>query len=195
VTRFIDRGALVAAGVGAGVALVVGVSFLLIIPLEPVVWLLGLPAGALIGWYANVRSKRDSGPTGRVFVNGLVAAAATALTTILLMLAVKALFFAADGGYPDYNRLDPKTGQTLEPTCAIGADCVYRRYLDAQPEDLTRAGVTDAASFSRYYWDQQLSTLRLVAGLTIAGGVLGAAVYDVRRRGAGRSSMPAESRA
>ena len=181
-TRFLDRGALVAAGVGAGVALVVGVSFLLIIPVEPVVWLLALPAGALIGWYANVRSKRTDGPTGRVLVNGLAAAIVTALTTILLMVAVKALFFAADGGYPNYNRIDRETGEAIAPYCEPGADCVYRRYLDAQPADLARAGVTDAASFTRYYWDQQLRTIQLVAGLTLAGGLIGAVAFDVRRR-------------
>ena len=181
-TRFLDRGALVGAGVGAGVALVVGVSFLLIIPVEPVVWLLALPAGALIGYYANVRSQRTAGPTGRVLVNGLSAAAVTALTTIVLMVAVKALFFAADGGFPAYNRIDRETQQPIPPFCDPGADCVYHRYLDAQAADLERAGVTDTASFTRYYWDQQLRTIELVAGLTLGGGLLGAAVYDIRRR-------------
>ena len=181
-TRFLDRGALVAAGVGAGVALVIGVSFLLIIPVEPVVVLLALPAGALIGWYANVRAQRSAGPTGRVLLNGLAAAAVTALTTIILMVAVKALFFAADGGYPAYNRIDRETQQPVPPFCDPGADCVYHRYLDAQPADLERAGVTDAASFTRYYWDQQLRTIQLSAGLTLAGGLFGAVVYDVRRR-------------
>ena len=187
-TRLLDRGALVAAGVGAGVALVVGVSFLLIIPVEPVVWLLSLPAGALIGYYANVRSDRRAGPTRQVLVNGLAAAAATALTTVLLMVAVKALFFAADGGFPAYNRIDRVTQQAVPPFCDPGADCVYRRYLDAQAADLLRAGVTDAASFTRYYWEQQLRTIELVIGLTLAGGLIGALAYDARRRQALRAS-------
>lgn len=181
-TRFVDRGALVAAGVGAGVALVVGVSFLLIIPVEPVVWLMALPAGALIGYYANVRSARQAGPRSRIVLNGLAASTATALTTVLLMIAVKALFFAADGGYPNYNRLDRETGQSVSPFCDPGADCVYHRYLDAQPADLARAGVTDAASFATYYWAQQLQTIELASGLTVAGGVIGAIAFDVRRR-------------
>ncbi|MCI0346166.1 MAG: hypothetical protein L0221_12100 [Chloroflexi bacterium] len=192
-TPFLDRGALVAAGVGAGVALVVGVSFLLIIPVEPVVWLLALPAGALIGWYANVRSQRTAGPTRRVLVNGLAAAAVTALTTIVLMVAVKALFFAADGGYPAYNRIDRETGQPVPPFCDPGAGCVYQRYVDAQSADLERAGVTDAASFTRYYWDQQLGTIQIVAGLTLGGGLLGALAYDVRRRRATASTATAST--
>jgi hypothetical protein len=182
VTRILDRGALVAAGVGAGMALIIGVSFLLIIPVEPVVWLLALPAGALIGAYANARSKRRGGPTARIFANAIGAAAATALTSVVLMLAVKALFFAADGGFPNYNRIDRETGSTIGPFCDTGADCVYHRYLDAQPGDLVAAGVTDAASFSRYYWDQQLGTVELVIGLTLAGGLLGALAYELRRR-------------
>ena len=181
-TRFVDRGALVAGGVGAGVAITIGVSFLLIIPVEPVVWLLALPAGALIGAYANVRSERRRGPTRRVVANGLLAATLTALATIVLILGVKALFFAADGGFPAYNRLDPKTHETIPPFCATGADCVYRRYLDAQPADLARAGVTDVASFTSYYWVQQANTIELVSGLTVIGGLLGAGLYDLRRR-------------
>lgn len=188
-TRFFDRGALVAAGVGAGVALVVGVSFLLIIPVEPVVWLLALPAGGLIGYYANVRSARQGGPRSRIVLNGLIAATVTALTTVVLMIAVKALFFAADGGYPSYNRIDRETGQSIPPFCQPGADCVYHRYLDAQGADLERAGVTDAASFTTYYLAQQLQAIELVSGLTLVGGLIGAVAYDARRR------RPSEPRA
>jgi hypothetical protein len=175
VTRFVDRGAVVAAGVGAGVAVTVGVSFLLIIPIDPVVWLLALPSGALIGYYANVRSGRQGGPWPRIVVNGLVAATATALTSIVLMFAVKALFFAADDGYRD-----PGLGGRID--CVTGADCVYRRYLEAQPGDLTAAGVADAASFARYYWDQQVRTSELVAGLTLSGGLAGAITFAGRTR-------------
>jgi hypothetical protein len=175
VTPFVDRGALVAAGVGAGVALTVGVSFLLIIPIEPVVWSLALPSGALIGYYANVRSGRQGSPWPRIVVNGLVAAAATALTSIVLMFAIKALFFAADDGYRD-----PGLGGRID--CMPGADCVYRRYLEAQPGDLAAAAVIDAASFSRYYWDQQVRTAELVAGLTLSGGLAGAIIFAARTR-------------
>lgn len=174
-TRLVDRGALVAAGVGAGVAVTIGVSFLLIIPIEPVVWLLALPSGALIGYYANVRSDRRAGPLRRIVTNGLVAAAGAALTTVALMFAVKGLFFAADDGYRD-----PGLGGRI--VCQTGVDCVYRRYLEAQPADLTSSGVTDAASFGRYYWAQQLRTAELAAGLTLGGGLAGALVYAARNR-------------
>ena len=39
-------------------AVTIGVSFLLIIPIEPLIWLFALPSGVMIGYYANARSNR-----------------------------------------------------------------------------------------------------------------------------------------
>ena len=61
-TRFVDRGAIVAAYVGIGMAITIAVSFLLVIPIEPIYWLLVVPAGLTIGYYANSRSNRAAGP-------------------------------------------------------------------------------------------------------------------------------------
>ena len=44
-TRVVDRGAIVAAYVGIGMAVTIAISFLLVIPIEPIYWLLALPAG------------------------------------------------------------------------------------------------------------------------------------------------------
>ena len=44
-TRVIDRGAITAAYVGIGMAATIAVSFLLVIPIEPVYLFLALPAG------------------------------------------------------------------------------------------------------------------------------------------------------
>ena len=52
-SRLVDRGATTAAYVGIGMAVTIGVSFLLVIPIEPVYWLLALPAGTLIGYYGS----------------------------------------------------------------------------------------------------------------------------------------------
>ena len=68
VNRFVDRGAITAAYVGIGMAVTIAVSFLLIIPIEPVIWLLALPSGLLIGYYANQRSNRRAGPWHRILV-------------------------------------------------------------------------------------------------------------------------------
>ena len=100
-SRIVDRGAILAAYVGIGMALTIGVSFLLIIPIEPVIWLLALPSGVMIGYYANARSNRRAGPWHRILSNALFAAFVTGLAAAILLLTVKALFFYADNGYRD----------------------------------------------------------------------------------------------
>ena len=174
-TRIIDHGAVVAAYVGVGTAVVVAVSFLLVIPIEPIYWALVIPAGLLIGYYANQRSERRSGPWTRILSNAVFAGLVTGITFAVLLLAVKALFFIADNGYRDQSLGGPLS-------CQGGADCVYKRYLaDGRGPDLTAAGVTDAATFSAFYWSQQMSTAGLLVVLTTAGGLGGAAIFGLAR--------------
>ena len=174
--RFVDRGAITAAYVGIGMAVTVGISFLLIIPIEPIVWLLALPSGLLIGYYANQRSGRHGGPWGRMLVNGLFAGLVTGLTMAALLLAVKALFFYADNGYRD-----PGLGGPL--TCSPGAECVYQRYLDlGRGPALADAGVTDPAAFTSFYWSQQAAAGSWVLVLTTAGGLGGAMLFGLTNR-------------
>jgi hypothetical protein len=181
VTRIVDRGAIMAAYVGIGMALTIAVSFLLVIPIEPIYWLLALPAGLLIGYYANQRSDRRAGPWRRILANAAVAGFATALTLAVLLLVVKALFFFGDGGFPDFNRVD-KNGTAIPPPCESGANCVYSRYLaDGRGSDLASIGVTDTASFSRFYWNQQFATAAFLIILTTAGGVGGGILYGFFR--------------
>jgi hypothetical protein len=176
VTRVVDRQALVAAGVGIGVAITIGVSFLLVIPIEPVYWYLSIPAGMMIGYYANQRSGRKGGPWPRVLANAIVAGAITGLTFAILLLAVKLLFFAADNGYRD-----PGLGGPI--ACQPGADCVYRRYLDeGRSAGLEAAGVTDVDSFSRFYWSNQLSTAGALFALSTVGGVVGGVLFGLANR-------------
>jgi hypothetical protein len=187
VSRLVDRGAITAAYVGIGMAVTIAISFLLIIPIEPIVWLLALPAGLLIGYYANQRSGRGRGPWGRLLANGLLAAVATGLTLAVLLLAVKALFFFADNGYRD-----PGLGGSF--TCGSGAECVYARYLDlGRGPALEAAGVTDVESFTSFYWSQQFQSAGLVLVLTTVGGLGGAAIYGVTRPRAPRTSAGGET--
>ena len=86
-------------------AITIAASFLLIIPIEPVIWLLAIPSGLLIGYYANQRSDRRAGPWSRILRNGVFAALVTGLTTAALLLLLKSIFFFADTGYPDFNRV------------------------------------------------------------------------------------------
>ena len=179
--RIVDRGAITAAYVGIGMAVTIGVSFLLVIPIEPILWLLAFPAGLLIGYYANQRSDRREGPWRRIVANALLAGVATGLTLAGLLLVVKALFFFADNGFPAFNRVD-EDGQTIAPFCDPGAGCVYARYAaDGRGVDLASIGVTDAATFSSFYWGQQVATAEFLLILTTLGGLGGGVLYGVYR--------------
>jgi hypothetical protein len=186
VTRFVDRGAIVAAYVGIGMAVTIAISFLLVIPIEPIYWLLAVPAGLLIGYYANQRSDRRAGPWGRIVLNAVFAGVVTGLTLAAFLLAVKALFFFADNGYPDFNRVDAQTRQPVPPSCASGAGCVYARYLanGAGPE-FSAAGIVDAPTFTGFYWGQQVSAAGTVLVFTLLGGLGGGVLYgSFRPKGA-----------
>jgi hypothetical protein len=175
VTRLVDRGAIVAAYVGIGMAVTIGISFLLVIPIEPIYWLLTIPAGMLIAYYANQRSDRRDGPWSRILANGLCAAAVTSVTLAILLLAVKALFFFADDGYRDASQ-----GGSL--TCHTGAACVLARYVAAgRGPELAAAGVTDPASFTAFYWNQQLTTAGTLLALGLGAGLVGSLLYGATR--------------
>ncbi|MGH2513020.1 MAG: hypothetical protein ACRDGQ_10060 [Candidatus Limnocylindrales bacterium] len=179
-TRFVDRGAITAAYVGIGMAVTIGVSFLLVIPIEPIYWLLAPLAGLMIGYYANQRSNQTRGAWRRVIVNSLFAGLLTGLTLAVLLLAVKFLFFSADDGYRDASLGGPIS-------CTSGAGCVYQRYLDENKgAELSAVGVTDASSFSRFYWNQQLTTAGLLFGITTVTSLLGGATYALTGPRAGR---------
>ena len=181
-TRFVDRGAVTAAYVGIGMAITIVVSFILIIPIEPIIWLLTIPSGLLIGYYANQRSDRRAGPWSRIVRNGAFAGAVTGLSFAVLILILKAIFFFGDTGYPDFNRIDPTTGQVIPPTCSTGGDCVYARYLAlGRGPELEAAGVTDPGSFGALYWAQQFSVAGTLLLATTAAGLGGALLYGVTR--------------
>ena len=185
-TRFVDRGAVVAGFVGVGMAVTVTISFLLVIPIEPIVILLAFPSGLVIGYYANQRSDRRHGPWSRILRNGLFAGLVTGVAAGLLLLGVKSIFFFADSGYPDFNRIDPKTGVVIPPTCATGADCVYARYAARDTAgDMAADRVTDGSSFAPVYWSWQLTSAGSILALTLAGGLGGALLYGASRPKAG----------
>ncbi len=189
-SRLVDRGAITAAYVGIGMAVTIIVSFMLFIPIEWVIWVLALPSGLLIGYYANQRSDRRAGPWSRILINGLFAGVVTGLSAAVLLLAIKGLFFFADNGFRD-----PDLGGTI--SCHAGADCVYQRYLQAgRGPDFVAAGVTDVDAFTSFYWNEQLGSAGTVLVLTTLGGLGGAALYGVFRpkpvaAGAGSGSAPA----
>ena len=174
-SRLADRGAVAAAYVGIGMAVTIVVSFMLFIPIEPIIWLLALPSGVMIGYYADSRSDRRAGPWRRILSNALFAATVTGLSAAVLLLGIKALFFYADNGYRD-----PGLGGSL--TCRAGADCVYQRYLDdGRGPEMAAIGVSDAATFTGFYWREQFGTAAGVFVLTAVGGLIGGALYGTFR--------------
>ena len=116
----------------------------------------------------------------------------------VLLLGVKVLFFYADNGYPDFNRVDGN-GNPIPPYCESGANCVYSRYLaDGRGDALAAQGVTDDASFTAFYWNQQLATAGLLVMLTTGAGLGGALLFGLARprsapatAGAGNEAHPA----
>jgi hypothetical protein len=190
VSRIFDKGAITAAWVGVGMAVTIGVSFLLVIPIEaiytgiiapgfPVAWL----AGLTIGYYANGRSMRHGGPWGRIIANSLLAGAATAVTFALLFLGIKALFFAADNGYRDASSGGPLV-------CTSGADCVYQRYVELQPDVLAAAGIDNVDEFTSFYWAQQLNTAAGLAIATVVAAAAGGVIFRLTN-----AKKPADAKA
>ena len=191
-SRFVDRGAIVAAFVGVGMAVTMAIGFLLIIPIEPAYILLSVPGGMVIGYYANARSQRVRGQWRRILPNAVLAGAVTGLMLGAFVLGTRALFFFGDSGFPDFNRVE--NGAPVGPTCEPGGDCTYRRYLLAEPEDLLSAGVTDSASFADAYWAQQWSTARLLLVMTTGAALFGGVLFGVagpRRTAPNPRAVPA----
>ncbi len=176
-SRFFDRGAIVAAYVGIGMAVTMAISFLLVIPIEPAYVLLSIPGGLIIGYYANARSNRTRGEWRRILPNALLVGAVTGLTLAAFVLGVKALFFFGDSGFPAFNRVE--NGVAVGPTCISGGDCVYHRYLLAEPGHLSDAGITDSASFANVYWEQQWSSARLLLGTTSGSALIGGFLFGI----------------
>jgi hypothetical protein len=192
VSRFVDHGAITAGWVGIGMAVTIAMSFLLVIPIEPIYWYLALPAGLLIGYYANARSARAGGPWRRIVGNALYAGVVTGLTYAAFLLLIKAIFFFADSGYPTFNRVDEE-GKPIPPYCVSGADCTYSRYLEAgQGPAFEAIGITDVQSFTAFYWNQQLSTATLVFSLATGGALIGGVTFGFtnRKRPAEATAVP-----
>jgi hypothetical protein len=166
--RFLDKGAIFAGWVGLGMAVVVALAFELIIPIQPLVFVLAPFMGILIGVYANVRAERWR-PRGRVVANALYAGLVTALAMAIFYVVIRLVFIYGDGGsLPD--------GTSL--SCQTGPDCVYQRLLIEEQEsgttgELAANGITDAASLEAFAWRSLAATGTTLFVLTMGGSLLG----------------------
>jgi hypothetical protein len=165
-TRFVDRGAIVAGWIGAGMAMVIVIAFGLIIAIQPLVLFATIPLGVAIGAYANGRARRHW-PRIRILNNALWAGAVTGVALAGLYLAVRLLFLYADSGLTLDGRQLP---------CSTGPECVYQRELDqGRAVELAQVGVTDAVSYERYRLDQMAFLGIVLTGFTVGGAALGGA--------------------
>jgi hypothetical protein len=188
--RFLDRGAIFAGWVGIGMALVIAIAFELIIAIQTLVFVVAIPAGMLIGGYANARSQRWR-PMRRVFANAAYAGLVTGLSLAVMYGMLRLLFVFADTGYPAFNRVDA-SGNPVGIQCATGPDCTYQRYLaDGRGQDLAAAAVTDGGSFGAYALREQLNGGTIIVVLTLGGSLVAAGWRSVRTPRAADVSLAA----
>jgi hypothetical protein len=170
-------------------ALLIAIGLELIVAVQSLVFLVAIPAGLLIGWYANGRSNRRR-PWWRVVLNAGYASLVTAIGLAILYTALRLLFIYADTGYRD-------TSQGGPLVCQAGPDCTYQRYLAAgRGADLRAAGVQDAADFEAYVLREQVNGSLLLIGLTLGGGLVGGLGYGIlggkRESGEALAERPSE---
>ena len=178
-TGLVDRGAIVAGWIGLGTAVVLVVAFALVVPIQAIVYLAALPAGLLIGWYANAKSERYR-PRGRALANALYGGLLTGLTLAILYVAVRLLFIYADTGYPDFNVPATPT-QTASPTCATGPECTYMRYVaEGRGPELEGAGISNGQQFSSFVLSESLAAGVTLFVLTMGGAALAGAWQALR---------------
>jgi hypothetical protein len=169
-SRLVDRGAVFAAWVGVGVALVLVIALGLVIAIPVLVVIAALPMGALLGAYANVRAQRHR-PRSRILANALWAGGVTALTLALFFVGVRLVFLYADTGrLPDDTQLD----------CQPGPACVYARYVEqGYADQLARDGVVDGATYEAAAWRELATSALLLSGLTMVGAAGAGAIQSV----------------
>jgi hypothetical protein len=181
----------VAAGlVGAGVAIVVAIAFELVFAVQVAVFLLALPTGLLMGWYAVERARRalPAGTRpgwGSVVGDGVLAGAITGLALALVYVSIRLVFLFLDDGF--------RAGGAPY-ACSRGAECSYQRALDdprVRPA-LEAAGVRDVGAYQAYFLEGQLSGAAALIILVTAGGVVGAVGHRLGSSGPSSSTILAE---
>jgi len=185
----------IAAGlVGVGVAAVVVIGFALVFAVQVLVFLVALPMGLLIGWYAGVRTRAvvatEGGPGGRVswpraLADGLVAGLLTGLSLALFYVLVRLAFLYLDNGF--------RTGGPPY-VCSLGPECSYQRALDqpAVRAALEESGVRDAPAYTAYFLEGQALGGAALVLLVVAGALVGSAADRAGSGGTSASTIVAE---
>jgi len=185
----LNRPAVVAGLVGAGVAVIVVIGFELVFAVQAIVFLLALPVGLLIGWYALERERTllaARGATGagarigwpHAIGDGLIAGLITGVSLAVLYVVIRLLFLYLDDGF--------RAGGAPY-ACTLGPDCGYQRALD-EPQvraALEGAGVHDAAGYTTFFLEGQAAGAAALVGLVVTGSLAGAGAH---RAGASATS-------
>ena len=150
-------------------AVTIVVSFLLIIPIEWVIWMLALPSGLLIGYYANQRSDRRAGPWGRILVNGLFAGLVTGLTAAALVLVIKGAVLLRR---QRLSRPWPRRPDRLPGRRRLRLPALPRRPGVARTS--SRPASRTPRRSPSFYWSEQFGSAGTVVVLTALGGLGGA---------------------
>ena len=180
--------------------MVVVIGFELILAVQALVFLLALPVGLLIGWYAVERERRAPAAAsvaagsaravprigwGRALGSGLVAGLITGLSLAALYVLIRLLFLYLDNGFraggPAY-------------VCRLGPECGYERALD-EPSlraALDGAGVNDAAGYTAYFLEGQAVGGASLLVLVLGGALVGAAAHRAASSGATSSTIAPE---
>ena len=177
------RPAIAAGLVGVGVAGAVVIGFGLVLAVQALVFLLALPTGLLIGWYANERdratviadtegSHRAPASRGRARLvgNGLLAGLITAVALAAFYVLVRLLFLYLDTGF--------RAGGAPF-ACGSGPECGYQRALE-EPRvraALEGAGVRDTAGYTAFFLEGQAVGGAALVVLVLAGALIGSAVH------------------
>ena len=164
-------------------AVTIAVSFILIIPIEPIIWLLAIPSGLLIGYYANQRSDRRAGPWSRILRKGVFAGAVTGPGVRWPDPAAQGDLLLRRHGYPDFNRLDPATGQ-VDPADLLDRRRLRLRALSrARPRAVSwpAAGAATRPHSARSIGSNSSPSPGRSSWSTTAGGLGGAVLYGLAR--------------
>ena len=145
----------------------------------------------VIGYYANARSARPRGEWRRILPNGLARRRRhRARRWPRSCSRTKALFFFADTGYPDFNRVD-QDGMIRGPRCQTGADCVYRRYLARRARGARRGGRHRRRLVRDPLLGPAVGSARLLVAGTTGAALLGAFLFGIAGP---RATVPAPAR-
>ena len=151
----------------------------LIIPIEWIIWLLALPSGLLIGYYANQRSDRRGRTVEPDPRQRAVRRFRRPADVAVLLLRIKAIFFYADTATP--TSTGPGRTATDPADCRSGPTASTSATSPRARPGPRRRRCHGRRVVHEFYWAEQFGTAGTLVLVTTIGGLGGAALYGVFR--------------